>query len=68
MRCGALVGVLAYLGVGLVWIMILNIGLLGAPAGEFIRSLFLHPQALMLVLLWPLGIAQVAGLFGLSFG
>ena len=57
---GALLGVILYFGVGLLWVFAFNVSR-GAPVLGLI-----HGGTLLLAAIWPLQIAQMLGLFGLT--
>jgi hypothetical protein len=57
---GLVLGLLTYEAAGLLWIALFNLTR-GAPL-----SGILHPIALFFALYWPLQVAQIVGLFGLS--
>lgn len=59
---GALLGAILYFGLGLMWVIAFNVILSGSVLGS------LHLVTLFLATMWPLQVAQVLGLFGLSMG
>jgi len=61
-RRGLLAAAVAYWLVGLVWVVAFNLSVGSAPTS------LLHPVILLAALMWPLLVAQVLGLFGLSIG
>ena len=62
---GAAAAAIFYLLIGAVWVFGFNIAVGGIPLFTLLRA----PQNMMLgALYWPLGVAQVLGLFGLQIG
>ncbi|MDO9066231.1 MAG: hypothetical protein Q7U96_04010, partial [Chloroflexota bacterium] len=60
---GASLAALLYVFVGAMWVVTFNVGILGNSATDLAQQ----PVGLvMLVLMWPLQIAQVLGFFGLA--
>ena len=62
--CGAAAAAVAYVVVGLLWVVGFNTAL-GTPPSRLARVP--TGEDLLLVLIWPLQVAQALGLFGLGF-
>ena len=61
---GLALAALLYVAVGVAWVLAFNLHL-GAPLGQLLPDL-LSPTALRIILIWPLQVAQVLGIFGLG--